>query len=351
MAKKDYSEDLLIQAPTAELLEKQLGWETVFAQDDEDFGADSLLGRNDDTEAVLSRDVLAALQRLNPGLPPEAYSQAVTQALQDDITKTLIAHNEVQVTARRRTGKVSRCCRPIGGQTAAPDRLRQSRQQPLSGGARAMGTRPLVAAAAGRDRICKWPATGIYRAQTLRGAHRQRLQKELQRLPRHHSTLVPLERAGSDFQWPRCAVRVAHVLFNDTAAFRDLGFGSGRPNKPKGDAPASPVHPADLVVHLEESHDGLQNFGSARPGSLSLTGILRLLFDAEAEEIADSVATKDEEIDEGQLPGDEKSHQKKISEKVALTPAYSTLLSCRRRPDGDAAAGGNRFRVEASLGG
>ncbi len=135
------------------------------------------------------------------------------------------------------------------------------------------------------------------------------------------------------------------------AALRDLGFGSGRPNKPKGDAPASPVHPADLVVHLEESHDGLQNFGSARPGSLSLTGILRLLFDAEAEEIADSVATKDEEIGEGQLPGDEKSHQKKISEKVALTPAYSTLLSCRRRPDGDAAAGGNRFRVEASLGG
>jgi type I restriction enzyme R subunit len=38
MAKKDYSEDLLIQAPTAELLEKQLGWQTVFAQDDEDFG-------------------------------------------------------------------------------------------------------------------------------------------------------------------------------------------------------------------------------------------------------------------------------------------------------------------------
>lgn len=34
MAKKDYSEDLLIQAQTAELLEKQLGWENVFAQDE-----------------------------------------------------------------------------------------------------------------------------------------------------------------------------------------------------------------------------------------------------------------------------------------------------------------------------
>lgn len=94
MAKKDYSEDLLIQAPTAELLEKQLGWQTVFAQDDEDFGPDSLLGRSNDTEVVLCREVLAALKLLNPGLPPEAYSQALAQVLQDDITKTLIALNE-----------------------------------------------------------------------------------------------------------------------------------------------------------------------------------------------------------------------------------------------------------------
>ena len=71
MAKKDYSEDLLIQVPTAELLEKQLGWENVFAQDDEDFGPDSLLGRGNDTEVVLSREVLAALKRLNPGLSAE----------------------------------------------------------------------------------------------------------------------------------------------------------------------------------------------------------------------------------------------------------------------------------------
>jgi len=61
MASKDYSEDLLIQAPTAELLAQQLGWQSVFAQDDEDFGADSLLGRSDDSEVVLRREVPAAL--------------------------------------------------------------------------------------------------------------------------------------------------------------------------------------------------------------------------------------------------------------------------------------------------
>ncbi|MBL8472397.1 MAG: phospholipase D family protein [Rhodocyclaceae bacterium] len=111
---------------------------------------------------------------------------------------------------------------------------------------------------------------------------------------------------------------VAHALFNDTAAFRDPGFGSARTKESKNDTPASPVNPADLIVHLEEHHEGLPNLGSAGPGaSLSLTGILRLLFDGEAEESADSVATKDEEIDEGQLPDDGKGAPKKVGEKTA----------------------------------
>jgi type I site-specific restriction-modification system R (restriction) subunit len=92
MAKKDYSEDLLIQAPTAERLE-QLGWESLFAWDREDFGPDSLLGRRNDTETVLTREVLDALRRLNPGLPEDAYQQALAQVLQDDITKTLVQLN------------------------------------------------------------------------------------------------------------------------------------------------------------------------------------------------------------------------------------------------------------------
>ena len=97
MAKKDYSEDLLIQAPTAELLEQQLGWESVFAQDEGakgGWGPDSLLGRASDAEVVLTRDVLAALKRLNPGLPDAAYQDALALVVQDDITKSLIAQNE-----------------------------------------------------------------------------------------------------------------------------------------------------------------------------------------------------------------------------------------------------------------
>lgn len=94
MAKKDYSEDLLIQAPTAELLEKELGWSSVFAHDEEDFGPDSLLGRASEREVVLGREVDAALRRLNKGLPEEAYREALAQVVLEDVTKTTVQMNE-----------------------------------------------------------------------------------------------------------------------------------------------------------------------------------------------------------------------------------------------------------------
>ena len=48
--------------------------------------------------------------------------------------------------------------------------------------------------------------------------------------------------------------------------------------------PAEPVNPTDLVAHLDASDGALPHFASAGPGSLSLTGILRLLFEAETDE-------------------------------------------------------------------
>ncbi len=94
MTRKDYSEDQLIQLPAAELLEKELHWDSVFAFDKETFGADSLLGRLSDRETVLRRDVDAALRRLNPGLPEEAYHEALVQVMQIDTAKTLLQANE-----------------------------------------------------------------------------------------------------------------------------------------------------------------------------------------------------------------------------------------------------------------
>jgi type I restriction enzyme R subunit len=50
-----YTEDTLVQQTTAEYLEQQLGWESVYAYNKEDFGPDSLLGRASDREVVLTR--------------------------------------------------------------------------------------------------------------------------------------------------------------------------------------------------------------------------------------------------------------------------------------------------------
>jgi type I restriction enzyme R subunit len=131
MAKKDYSEDLLIQAPAAEFLEKELGWQSVFAHDEEDFGPDSLLGRLSDKETVLRREVDAALRRLNPGLPEEAYAEALAQVLQEDVTKTLLQSNEekYRLLQGRRAGEVREGGRLVDKRLRLID-FDRARQQP-----------------------------------------------------------------------------------------------------------------------------------------------------------------------------------------------------------------------------
>lgn len=48
------TEDALVQQTTAERLEEEPGWESVHAYNIEDFGPDSLLGRESDREVVLT---------------------------------------------------------------------------------------------------------------------------------------------------------------------------------------------------------------------------------------------------------------------------------------------------------
>ena len=71
------SEDRLVQATFAEHLEQALGWESVYAWNQETFGPDGTLGRADTKEAVLTRDLQAALERLNPDLPASAIEDAL----------------------------------------------------------------------------------------------------------------------------------------------------------------------------------------------------------------------------------------------------------------------------------
>ncbi len=86
-------EDRLVQATFARHLEQVLGWESVYAFNDETFGPTGTLGRADTTEAVLTRDLRAALVRLNPSLPATAIDGALRQLTMWDVSRSLVQHN------------------------------------------------------------------------------------------------------------------------------------------------------------------------------------------------------------------------------------------------------------------
>lgn len=88
-----YTEDTLVQQTTAEYLEQKLGWQSVYAYNNEDFGPKSLLGRASDREVVFTRPLRKKLTELNPGLPAEAYDGAVRQITATTATQSLLATN------------------------------------------------------------------------------------------------------------------------------------------------------------------------------------------------------------------------------------------------------------------
>ncbi len=124
------NEDTLVQQTTAEYLEKELGWESVFAHNNEVFGANPhprpfsqrekvgsplplgedtgegtklangkiCLGRASDRKVVLTRYLLEKLRELNPGLPEDAYSGAIRQIVEFSSTQTLLATNRDKYT-------------------------------------------------------------------------------------------------------------------------------------------------------------------------------------------------------------------------------------------------------------
>ena len=87
------SEDRLVQATFAEHLEHELSWDSVFAWNDETFGPAGTLGRADAREAVLTRDLRAALERLNPGLPASAIKDAMRKLTVYAAGRSMVQHN------------------------------------------------------------------------------------------------------------------------------------------------------------------------------------------------------------------------------------------------------------------
>ena len=87
------SEDRLGQATFAKHLKKELGWDSIYAWNEETFGSDGTLGRADTRQAVLTRDLRAALERLNPHLPDSAIDDAVRDLTVYDVSRSMVQHN------------------------------------------------------------------------------------------------------------------------------------------------------------------------------------------------------------------------------------------------------------------
>lgn len=109
-----YTEDNLVQQTAANYFEQELGWESIYAYNNEDFGPDSLLGRSSDREVVLTRCLRQKLVEFSPGFPDSAYDDAVRQITATTTTQTLLATNRdkydllkdgVQVTFHNEEGE------------------------------------------------------------------------------------------------------------------------------------------------------------------------------------------------------------------------------------------------------
>ena len=87
------SEDRLVQQTFADYLRDHLGWNSVYAFNAETFGPDGTLGRASEREIVLTRDLRAALRRLNPTLPDAALDDALKQLTRHDFSRDLLQHN------------------------------------------------------------------------------------------------------------------------------------------------------------------------------------------------------------------------------------------------------------------
>ena len=86
-----YTEDQLVEQPAIGLF-AELGWQTVSAFE-ETFGSTGTLLRETNGEVVLVSRLRAALERLNPALPPEAIATAVDELTRDRSAMSLEAAN------------------------------------------------------------------------------------------------------------------------------------------------------------------------------------------------------------------------------------------------------------------
>ena len=90
---KEFSEDKLVQASAAELLEKELGWTAVYAMD-EVLGLDGTLGRTSYKQVLLPGRFAQALKSLNPWMTSQQVTEAIERMTEYMSSQTLMQINE-----------------------------------------------------------------------------------------------------------------------------------------------------------------------------------------------------------------------------------------------------------------
>src|SRR4029079_6419466 len=82
------------QKTFADHLHDALGWDSIYAYNEETFGPRGTLGRTNEREVVLVRDLRSALARLNPTMPQSAREQAIEKLTRVNLSRSLLQHNK-----------------------------------------------------------------------------------------------------------------------------------------------------------------------------------------------------------------------------------------------------------------
>ena len=96
-----YTEDNLVQKTTAEYLVEALGWDGCVFALNETLGLGGTLGRVREEEVVLSRYLLPALRKLNPGVGEDVCRAAMKALAETSVTMGLDAINRREGVLRR----------------------------------------------------------------------------------------------------------------------------------------------------------------------------------------------------------------------------------------------------------
>lgn len=109
----EYSENILIQESSGNVLEHKLGWEVVFAYESEKLGVNGTLGRTSYREIVLKRYLREALLRNNEWLTEEQCTDAIKTLCTYTNSETLMQINENKYKLLR-DGIPVQCRKPDG---------------------------------------------------------------------------------------------------------------------------------------------------------------------------------------------------------------------------------------------